>query len=188
MPLVEVIRRDGTDARAVATALQFVKALRKTPVLVKNREGFLVNRLFVPYAKEAFRLLEEGADAPAVDAAMVEFGFPMGPLAVIDAAGVDILVRSDAGRRARAITTDEITDRLVMRLVSEAFRVMGEGIAQRESDLDVAMVLGTGFPDFRGGVLRYARDLGLGHVLPRLTELSERFGERFAPCEFLRRE
>jgi len=246
MPLVEVIRREGTDTRAVATALQFVKALRKTPVLVNNREGFLVNRLFVPYVKEAFRLLEEGADAAAVDAAMTEFGFPMGPLAVIDAAGVDILVRSDAvlsrafpydgcvspiavrlvesgrlgqktgsgvyryergdytprpceetgrliadvqreaGRTPRLMDKEEIEERLVMRLVNEAFRVMEEGIAQRESDLDVAMVLGTGFPDFRGGVLRHARDLGLGHVFTRLTNLSEGFGERFAPCELLR--
>ena len=95
MPLVEVIRRDATAAGVVAATMRFVKALRKTPVLVRNREGFLVNRLFIPYLKEAFWLLEEGADAPAIDGAMVEFGFPMGPLALIDMAGLDILVLTD---------------------------------------------------------------------------------------------
>ncbi len=95
MPLVEVIWRDATAEGVVAAAMRFVKALRKTPVLVRNREGFLVNRLFIPYLKEAFWLLEEGADAPAIDDAMVEFGFPMGPLALIDMAGLDILVHTD---------------------------------------------------------------------------------------------
>ena len=95
MPLVEVIRRDGADARAVATALAFAKRIRKTPVLVRNREGFLVNRIFIPYLKEAFWLLEDGAEPAAVDRAMVEFGFPMGPLALIDMAGLDILAFAD---------------------------------------------------------------------------------------------
>ena len=48
--------------------------------MVRNREGFLVNRLFVPYLKEAFWLLEDGAEPAAIDRAMVEFGFAMGPL------------------------------------------------------------------------------------------------------------
>ena len=65
-------------------------------------------------------------------------------------------------------------------MVCEAFWVVEDGIAQRESDLDVAMVLGTGFPDFRGGPLRYARDLGKQRVLRRLDELAGKYGERFA--------
>ncbi len=247
MPLVEIITREGTQGRVAAAALKFAKTIRKTPVLVRNREGFLVNRVFLPYVKEAFWLLEEGAAAAAVDAAMVEFGFPMGPLAVIDFTGVDILVltdpvmtaafphhgcvspiavrlvergclgqkagcgvykyqqddytphpsettariiadvRHEAGRVPREIGKEEITQRLVMRMVNEAFHVMEERIVQRESDLDAAMVLGTGFPDFRGGVLKYARDLGLDSALAQLEELAERFGERFAPGELLRK-
>ncbi|MHC4248259.1 MAG: 3-hydroxyacyl-CoA dehydrogenase NAD-binding domain-containing protein [Planctomycetota bacterium] len=246
MPLVEVIRREGAGSVAVATALAAAKKLRKTPILVKNRVGFVVNRIFIPYFKEAFALLEEGAAAEVVDAAMVEFGFPMGPLALIDMAGLDILALTDdvmarafpahgelsriarrlvelgrlgqktgggvysyekgdytprpsdatagvvaeamrqSGRTPRAVGRDEITDRLVLRMVAEAFAVMEEGLVERESDIDAAMVLGTGFPDFRGGVIRYARDAGLGFVLARLEELAGRFGERFAPCELLR--
>ena len=56
---------------------------------------FVVNRLFIPYLKEAFRFLEDGADPRAVDAAMVEFGFAMGPLTLIDMAGMDILAFTD---------------------------------------------------------------------------------------------
>jgi len=246
MPLVEVIRGEATSPRAVATALKFARDIRKTPVLVSSREGFLVNRIFVPYLKEAFRLLEEGAAAPDIDEAMVEFGFPMGPLALIDMAGLDVLAAVDevmsrafpahgglsgvavglvergllgqktgAGvykyekgdyaprhgettdeiiaevRRRRRLTPrpmgpEEITRRLVLRMVNEAFYVMQEGIVQRESDVDAAMVLGTGFPDFRGGVLKYARGLGLGKVLGDMEQLAERLGGRYSPSALLR--
>ena len=246
MPLVEVVRRATTPGRVLATAVAFAKAIRKTPVVVRNREGFLVNRIFIPYVKEAFWLLEEGAEAPAIDAVMVQFGFPMGPLARIDMTGLDVLVftdrvltrafpahgrlsevatrlvergplgqktgsgvyryeageyaphpseaseaviaevRREAGRGARAVGTDEITRRLVLRMVGGAFDALEEGIAERESDVDAATVLGMGFPDFRGGVLKYAHDLGLDSVVTRLDELADRSGKRFAPCKLLR--
>jgi len=243
MPLVEVIRRDGASPAAIATALAFAKTLRKTPVLVRNREGFLVNRIFIPYLKEAFWLLEEGAEPQAIDAAAAEFGFPMGPLTLIDMAGLDILAHTDAvlsrafprhgplsaivprlveqgqlgqksgagvyryepgdytphpsevadaivadvrAGRCREIASDEIARRLVLRMVAEAFCVLEEGIAQRESDIDAAMVLGTGFPDFRGGALKHARDLGLDTVFEQLGALAEQCGARFAPCTLLR--
>ncbi len=246
MPLVEVIRRRGAAAEVVAAATAFVKALRKTPVLVGNREGFFVNRLMIPYFKEAFWLLQEGAEAEAIDEAMCGFGFPMGPLTLIDMAGIDILADTDAvlrrafprhgplpgtvaalverglvGQKAgagvyryekgrhdrldnparrealdqvrrreglapRAVAEEEILSRLVMRMVCEAFYVLDEGLVERESHADVAMVLGTGFPDFRGGIVKYARDLGLANVLGQLEALAGRLGERFAPCGLLR--
>jgi 3-hydroxyacyl-CoA dehydrogenase len=245
MPLVEIIRHAAAAPETVATALRFARAIRKTPVLVRNREGFIVNRIFLPYLNEAFRLLEDGAEPEAIDRAMVAFGFPMGPLTLIDMAGNDILVHCDAvltrafphhgptppivaelvargmrgqktgagvylyekgkptprpnpatqeiaaaarqqaGKSPRIISADEITQRLVLRMVAEAFRVLEEGIAQRESDVDAAMVLGTGFPDWRGGVLKYARDIGLERALTQLDDLSKRLGGRFAPCKLL---
>jgi len=217
MPLVEVIHRNATSPGVTATALRFAKAIRKTPVLVRNREAFVVNRLFVPYLIEAFRLLEAGAEARAIDRAMVEFGFPMGPFVLIDMAGLDILAmtakvmsrafpshgplpdvvaklveRGQLGQKTgvgvyryekgdrqphdsevtaqilrevrttpRVIGSEEITERLVMRMVNEAVCLMKEGVVQCESDVDVATVLGLGFPDWRGGVLKYAHDLRL---------------------------
>ncbi len=95
-------------------------------------------------------------------------------------------VQQQENRTPRAIGPEEIIRRLVLRMVAEAFCVLEEGIAQRESDIDVAMVLATGFPDFRGGVLKYARDLGLVEVCGQLEELAETCGERFAPCQLLR--
>ncbi len=217
------------------------------PVVVRNREGFLVNRVFVPYLQEAFHLLEEGATAPEIDAAMVEFGFPMGPLVLIDMSGVDILVdaqrslagafprhgplsgialrlverghlgqktgsgvyryrpgdhtphasdaageiiaevRRAAGRAARRPEKEEITERLVLRMVNEAYCALEEGIARCPSDVDVAMVLGTGFPDFRGGPLKHAHDLGVAKVGARLEQLAAKCGPRFDPCELLKK-
>ena len=74
----------------------------------------------------------------------------------------------------------------MLRMVAEAFYVLEEKIVERGSDIDVAMVLGTGLPDFRGGVLKYACDLGLDHVLAQLDELTAKHGDRFAPCRLLR--
>jgi len=107
------------------------------------------------------------------------------PLPSVDAAQVVAEVQQAAGRRPRAVGKDEIARRCVLRMVSEAFYVMQEGIAQRESDVDVAMVLGTGFPDFRGGVLKYARDVGLANVRADLEKLAARHGARFSPCPLL---
>lgn len=94
-----------------------------------------------------------------------------------------------AGRvTPREIDEEEIEERLIMRLVNEAFYILGEGIAQRESDIDVAMVLGTRFPDLRGGPVRYARGLGLDRVVAQLKTLSQRCGKRFSPSRFMREE
>ena len=57
---------------------------------------------------------------------------------------------------------------------------------KRQSDVDAAMVLGTGFPDWRGGVLKYARDIGLSDLRKQLDVLAARHGERFFPCSLLR--
>jgi 3-hydroxyacyl-CoA dehydrogenase/enoyl-CoA hydratase/3-hydroxybutyryl-CoA epimerase len=65
-------------------------------------------------------------------------------------------------------------------MVSEAYRVMDEQVARCESDLDVALVLGTGFPDFRGGVLKYARQQGEQRVWKRLAEFQRRYGARYS--------
>ena len=239
IPLVEIIRRDATPPEPLATVLGFTRRIGKRPVLLRNREGFLVNRIFIPYLKEAFLLLEDGADPVEVDAAMVEFGFPMGTLAVADLAGIDIIVNAAGvmehvfahhgptsaiairlvesgqlgqksgagvyryepgdttphpsglaqqviagvqqgfGRKPQGLGRQEIVRRLVYRMVAEAFRVIEERVAASESDVDVATVLGVGFPDSRGGVMNFARDLGLDAVRAELQVLSARCGPRY---------
>jgi 3-hydroxyacyl-CoA dehydrogenase len=94
--------------------------------------------------------------------------------------------RRRRGVPAGPVSDEEIVRRLMLRMVAEAFYVLEEKIVERGSDIDVAMVLGTGLPDFRGGVLKYACDLGLDHVLAQLDELTAKHGDRFAPCRLLR--
>ncbi|MBM3976960.1 MAG: hypothetical protein FJ299_08220 [Planctomycetes bacterium] len=90
MPLVEIVRGRATSDETVARASAFALALGKTPVVVADVAGFLVNRILGPYLDEAVRLYEQGADPAAIDAAAVDFGMPMGPLELIDEVGLDI--------------------------------------------------------------------------------------------------
>jgi 3-hydroxyacyl-CoA dehydrogenase len=70
-------------------------------------------------------------------------------------------------------------------MAAEAFCLIEEGIVGRPADVDVAMVLGTGLADFRGGVLRYACELGLDQVLRELQKLNAQCGPRYAPCRLI---
>jgi 3-hydroxyacyl-CoA dehydrogenase len=90
MRLLEIVRGKQTAPDVIATSLALARTLGKVGVLVGNCRGFVGNRMFHPYMREAQFLLEEGARVQQVDAAMVEFGMAMGPLAVGDLAGLDV--------------------------------------------------------------------------------------------------
>ncbi len=90
MPLVEVVRGKHSSDEAVATVFNLVKKLGKTPILVKDGPGFLVNRLLVPYMVEAIALLEEGNTMQRIDKALKGFGMPMGPIELFDEVGLDV--------------------------------------------------------------------------------------------------
>jgi 3-hydroxyacyl-CoA dehydrogenase/enoyl-CoA hydratase/3-hydroxybutyryl-CoA epimerase len=80
-----------------------------------------------------------------------------------------------------------VVERMIFAMVNEASLILHEKIVASAGELDLAMIMGTGFPPFRGGLLRYADSLGLPYVLARLDELSTRLGPRFAPNEPLKR-
>ncbi|MCH7636363.1 MAG: enoyl-CoA hydratase/isomerase family protein [Proteobacteria bacterium] len=85
-----------------------------------------------------------------------------------------------------AIDADEIVDRLIFSLVNEGLRIIEEGIAQRPSDIDIVYVYGYGFPAWRGGPMYYADTVGLDHVLERILEFRDRFGEEnWSPAPML---
>ncbi len=90
MRLLEVVRGKKSSKEVIATCMQLSKKLGKIGVLVGNCRGFVGNRMFGPYRREAQFLVEEGADVQAVDQALVEFGNAMGPLATGDLAGLDV--------------------------------------------------------------------------------------------------
>lgn len=90
MPLVEVVRHEGASVEAVATAFGFAVDMGKTPVLVTDTPGFLVNRVLAPYLNEAGFLLEAGAPVEEVDDVLTDFGMPMGPCRLLDEIGFDV--------------------------------------------------------------------------------------------------
>ena len=90
MPLVEIVRGTDTSAEAVATVFNLVKKLGKTPIVVKDGPGFLVNRLLLPYMVEAISLLEQGNSIQNIDNALLHFGMPMGPIELFDEVGIDV--------------------------------------------------------------------------------------------------
>jgi 3-hydroxyacyl-CoA dehydrogenase len=94
MPLVEIVRGKDTDARTIATCAAFALALGKTPVVVADQAGFVVNRLLGPYLDESLRLFAGGVDPAKIDHALREFGMPMGPLELLDEVGFDIALHA----------------------------------------------------------------------------------------------
>ena len=90
MRLLEIVRAKAASKEVVATCMQLAKRIGKVGVLVGNCRGFVGNRMFLPYRREAQFLVEEGAEVEAVDKALYDFGMAMGPLSVGDLAGLDI--------------------------------------------------------------------------------------------------
>jgi 3-hydroxyacyl-CoA dehydrogenase/enoyl-CoA hydratase/3-hydroxybutyryl-CoA epimerase len=241
MPLVEVIRGERTSDETVATIFALAKTLGKTPVVVRDAPGFLVNRILAPYLSEAVRLVQDGCRIEDVDAAMTEFGMPVGPLALLDDVGLDVATKGGevlqaafperlkmggedalaaAGRLGRKngkgfydyaggkrgepareayaalrvaprdkspLPAEVVQARLVLPMINEAAFCLEDGIVADPGKLDLAMIFGTGFPPFRGGLLRHADAIGLGRVFARLDDLAERLGPRFAPADTIQR-
>ena len=242
MPLVEVIRGAQTSDETVATVLALTRKLDKTPVIVNDGPGFLVNRILAPYLNEAGWLAADGASVEQIDRVLKQFGMPMGPLRLLDEVGLDVarhagavmsaafgerlqpppmmeaLAKTDLlGRKGgrgfylyedgrdkgvnqeiyaklgnalpaqrRELPEQEIIDRALLAMVNEAARILADGIVANAGDVDLGMITGTGFPPFRGGLLRWADTLGMKEVLRRLESLAQKHGKRFEPAPLIR--
>ncbi|HSN68427.1 MAG TPA: 3-hydroxyacyl-CoA dehydrogenase NAD-binding domain-containing protein [Thermoanaerobaculia bacterium] len=240
MPLVEVIRGEKTSPETVATTAAFGRRLGKTVVLCNDAPGFIVNRILGPYLNEAGYLAAEGNSVESIDKAMVDFGMPLGPLALLDEVGIDVAGKAATvlagafgermpsaglveklladqrfgkkngrgvylwkeGKRtapdpavARLLgisspsagKRDPMTERMVMSMINEASRIVDEKVADSAADVDLAMIMGTGFPPFRGGLLRYADRIGVRYVADKLRALEASHGVRFKPSPALER-
>jgi 3-hydroxyacyl-CoA dehydrogenase/enoyl-CoA hydratase/3-hydroxybutyryl-CoA epimerase/enoyl-CoA isomerase len=234
MQLVEVIRGAKTSDQTVATLVAHAKRIGKSPIVVRDCPGFLVNRILFPYMNEAMALLEEGAEPRAIDKAATDFGMPMGPITLSDVVGIDtafyagqVVNRAFADRakptrilgelvqagrlgqktgagfysyakgsrgiddpafaamldkvrggQKRVIGQEEITDRLFLSMLVEATLVLAEGIVRDAADIDLGLILGIGFPPWRGGILRWAESEGRDKIRERLGRY-EGLGKRF---------
>ena len=94
MPLLEVIVTAETSAQTTATVVAYGRQIGKTVIVVRDGPGFYVNRILAPYINESGKLLDEGASIDAIDEALVTFGFPVGPLTLLDEVGLDIAGKS----------------------------------------------------------------------------------------------
>jgi 3-hydroxyacyl-CoA dehydrogenase/enoyl-CoA hydratase/3-hydroxybutyryl-CoA epimerase len=90
MPLLEVIPTDRTAPDTIATAVNFGRKLGKTVIVVRDRPGFWVNRILTPYMNEAGYILSEGVPMEVIDRVMTRFGFPVGPITLLDEVGLDV--------------------------------------------------------------------------------------------------
>ncbi len=106
MPLLEVIPTDATAPEVVATAVSFGRKLGKTVIVVKDRPGFWVNRILLPYMNEAGYILGEGVHMDLIDKLMVKFGFPVGPITLLDEVGLDV------GAKAAKVMHEQFGERL----------------------------------------------------------------------------
>lgn len=236
MPLVEVIRGEKSSDQAVATVIALAKKAGKTPIVVGDCPGFLVNRLLIPYIIEAVHLFEEGESFTKIDTLLLAFGMPMGPFRLVDEVGLDVgykvakILEEGYGQRMLAapvfervykelgllgkkkgagfytysknvakanenvaalvgkkqsFSDEEIIDRTLLVMVNEASRALEEKIVKNAQYLDMALVMGTGFPPFRGGLLAYADERGIKSIVARLKDLSNAYGERFEPSKLL---
>jgi len=239
MPLVEIITTPETSKQTVATALGLVKRLGKTPVLVKDAPGFLVNRILLGYINEAGRILEEGGDIQTIDAVMTDFGMPMGPFTLSDEVGLDVgvkvlhILQEGLGERfapvgifdkiiekkffgkkngkgfyihgkkrqpnpavlAMAKKSTLVTpktqrihqERMIFVMINEAARCLQEEVVDSAGAVDTGMIMGTGFPPFRGGLLRYADYLGADYLVERLERFAKKYNaDVFTPSEYLK--
>lgn len=241
MPLVEVIRGAQSSDAAIATTVAYAQALGKTPIVVNDCPGFLVNRILFPYFGAFSQLLRDGADFRKIDAVMEAFGWPMGPAYLLDVVGIDTAVHAQAvmadgfpermrydfksamdllfeagelgqktgsgfyryvpGARGRIekqidasiiariealqgeqreFDDEEIVARLMLAMCLETVRCLEDGIVSDPIEADMGLILGLGFPKFRGGALRYIDSMGA----QAFCELAQRYahlGPLFAP-------
>lgn len=250
MPLVEVIRGEQSSDEAIATAVALALSMGKSPIVVQDCPGFLVNRVLFPYFGAFDRLIKDGACLIKIDQVMEDFGWPMGPAYLSDVIGLDTCVHAskvladgfpdrmkadytgatealfkadrlgqkngkgfykyvadDSGRKRKTaddevkdilaphvdaaapgsvdFTAEEIRDRLMLAMCNEVARCIDEKIVASPEEADMALIMGLGFPRFRGGALRYIDQIGLKEYVA-LCDRYAHLGKAYEAPQILR--
>ena len=121
MALVEIIRGEQTGDRAVAKALDFVRQIRKTPIVVNDARFFYANRCIIPYINEGIRMVGEGVNPTLVENAAKLMGMPLGPLQLVDETSIDLGVKIAKATRAAMgnAYADQDVDAVIFKLADE---------------------------------------------------------------------
>ena len=242
MRLLEVVKGKHTSKEVIATTMQLAKEINKVPVLAGNCDGFIGNRMFHEYIRQANALAEEGAEIERIDQVIFDFGWAMGPFAVNDLAGNDVgwrirkrhktegkydnlrytstvadklcelgrygqktskgfyiydkttrersvdqevnemfkKVAEEKGIKRREISDNEILSRLNWALLLTGCMILEEGFALKASDIDVIYAYGYGYPNWRGGPMKYAEDYGLDKALREIESFRD-YGDGMWP-------
>jgi 3-hydroxyacyl-CoA dehydrogenase/enoyl-CoA hydratase/carnithine racemase len=188
LPLVEIVRTDFTDDQTLATAWEVVLRLRKRGVVVRDAPGFVVNRLLARQSAVLMQALEQGATFEETDEAALRLGLPMPPSALLAMVGPRVanhvlltlnevwperfprssVLQALADGEFPAVearedrpSVDEIHERLLEGLADEARRILDDGVVPNAAELDACLILGAGFPFFRGGLTPYLDRTGV---------------------------
>ena len=238
MPLVEIIRGTKTSPETIATVVSYASAMGKTPIVVNDCPGFLVNRVLFAYFTAFNSLVRDGVDFVRIDKVMEKWGWPMGPAYLLDVVGIDTgkhasevmskgfpdrmplkaddavsklfaatrygqkngkgfytysvdakgkpkkevnpevysVLGLDPAKLNGAVTDQEIIDRLMLPFIFESARCLNEKIVDTREELDLAMLMGLGFPPFRGGPICYAESIGAQVLTEKGTDYFKKFG------------
>lgn len=160
MKLVEVIRGPETSDETVATAVAYAKRIGKSPIVVEDGPGFLVNRLLLPYMGEAAQLLLEGASPKSIDRAAQAFGMPMGPINLYDVVGLDVAVH------AGQTMLEAFPDRVIASPIVQDLVAAGR-LGQKS---------GSGFYDYQNKKRRPQPDPALDEFLAALRQAEREIG------------
>jgi 3-hydroxyacyl-CoA dehydrogenase/enoyl-CoA hydratase/carnithine racemase len=191
MPLVEVVRHDGTSDEALATAWDIVKRLRKRGVVVGDAPGFVVNRVLTRMTRVLFDAIEHGNTVEETDEAALGLGMPMAPSVILQLVGPQVanrvletmhaawpdrfplspaLAAIAAGGEPEAIgdrrrSVEEIREELLEAVADEIKHMLDEGVVAEAADVDTALILGAGWPFFMGGATKYLDQAGVSERL-----------------------
>ncbi|MDP1756772.1 MAG: 3-hydroxyacyl-CoA dehydrogenase family protein, partial [Pseudohongiella sp.] len=242
---------EKTSPEAIATTVAYAQSLGKSPIVVNDCPGFLVNRILFPYFGAFCQLLRDGADFRVIDQVMERFGWPMGPAYLLDVVGIDTASHcmkvmaegfpdrmqysfrtaidhlyeagsfgqkngkgfyqyqtSAGGRPAKVfddaillflkplqanqddgsaleIGDDAIRERMMVALCLEAVRCLEDGIVSSAAEVDMGLLLGLGYPRFRGGALRFIDIMGVAAFCEMADKYAE-LGALYHPTDALR--
>jgi 3-hydroxyacyl-CoA dehydrogenase/enoyl-CoA hydratase/3-hydroxybutyryl-CoA epimerase/enoyl-CoA isomerase len=243
MPLVEVIRGRYSSDQTIATVVALAHKMGKTPIVVNDCPGFLINRILFAYFIGFNQMLEEGADFQEIDRTMERFGWPMGPAYLLDVVGIDTAFHAaqelaagfpermlfpegnainrmyqngrlgqkngrgfyqyEVGKRGklqkvfdeesaalfvnpnilqREFSPEEVIERMMIPLCLEAVRCLEEGVVSSAAEVDMGLIMGIGFPMFKGGALHYIDSMGIANFC-KLSEKYTHLGALYQPTE-----